>query len=98
MKERPSDPLVWTEDEGWFQTWAKDKKNPLPNDQRTAEDMAYAVARWFAVGGAAHNYYVRTIRFLVTMEFGGGLTCVTPMCRFRCIMEATILAEQHQQE
>ncbi|KAG7386664.1 Beta-galactosidase 6 [Phytophthora pseudosyringae] len=58
VKERPSDPLVWTEDEGWFQTWQKDKKNPLPNDQRTPEDMAYAIARWFAVGGAAHNYYM----------------------------------------
>ncbi|POM60369.1 Beta-galactosidase [Phytophthora palmivora] len=58
VKERPSDPLVWTEDEGWFQTWQKDKKNPLPNDQRTPEDVAYAVARWFAVGGAAHNYYM----------------------------------------
>ncbi|KAL4163838.1 hypothetical protein KRP22_005265 [Phytophthora ramorum] len=58
VKERPSDPLVWTEDEGWFQTWQKNKKNPLPNDQRTPEDMAYAVARWFAVGGAAHNYYM----------------------------------------
>uniref|UniRef100_H3HE36 Beta-galactosidase n=1 Tax=Phytophthora ramorum TaxID=164328 RepID=H3HE36_PHYRM len=58
VKERPSDPLVWTEDEGWFQTWQKNKNNPLPNDQRTPEDMAYAVARWFAVGGAAHNYYM----------------------------------------
>ncbi|KAI9996258.1 hypothetical protein PInf_013641 [Phytophthora infestans] len=58
VKERPSDPLVWTEDEGWFQTWQKDKKNPLPNDQRSPEDVAYAVARWFAVGGAAHNYYM----------------------------------------
>ncbi|CAH0514779.1 unnamed protein product [Peronospora belbahrii] len=27
VKERPSDPLVWTEDEGWFQTWQKDRKN-----------------------------------------------------------------------
>ncbi|KAG2781430.1 Beta-galactosidase 5 [Phytophthora cactorum] len=58
VKERPSDPLVWTEDEGWFQTWQKDKNNPLPNDQRTPEAVAYAVARWFAVGGAAHNYYM----------------------------------------
>ena len=59
VKDRPSDPLVWTEDEGWYQTWQKDKKNPLPGDQRTAEDVAYAVARWFAIGGATHNYYVR---------------------------------------
>ncbi|KAG7400530.1 Beta-galactosidase 6 [Phytophthora boehmeriae] len=58
VKERPSDPFVWTEDEGWFETWGKDKSNPLPSDQRTAEDMAYAIARWFAVGGAAHNYYM----------------------------------------
>ncbi|KAL7693572.1 putative target SNARE coiled-coil domain, glycoside hydrolase, family 35, syntaxin [Plasmopara halstedii] len=58
VKNRPSDPLVWTEDEGWFQTWQKDKERPLPNDQRSPEDVAYAVARWFAVGGAVHNYYM----------------------------------------
>ncbi|KAK1936634.1 Beta-galactosidase 8 [Phytophthora citrophthora] len=58
VQERPSDPLVWTEDEGWFQSWQKDKKDPPSNDQRTPEDVAYAVARWFAVGGAAHNYYM----------------------------------------
>ncbi|TDH69273.1 hypothetical protein CCR75_002881 [Bremia lactucae] len=58
VKERPSDPLVWTEDEGWFQTWQKDKLRPLPNDERSPKDVAYAVARWFAVGGAVHNYYM----------------------------------------
>ncbi|KAL3669549.1 hypothetical protein V7S43_004936 [Phytophthora oleae] len=58
VQERPSDPLVWTEDEGWFQSWQKDKKDPPSDDQRTPEDVAYAVARWFAVGGAAHNYYM----------------------------------------
>ncbi|KAI9908117.1 hypothetical protein PsorP6_016682 [Peronosclerospora sorghi] len=58
VKERPSDPLVWTEDEGWYQTWQTDTKNLLPKDQRTPEDVAYAVARWFAIGGASHNYYM----------------------------------------
>ncbi|CAI5704049.1 hypothetical protein KXD40_002409 [Peronospora effusa] len=58
VHDRPSDPLVWTEDEGWFQTWQKGKKRPLPNDQRTPQDVAYAVAQWFAIGGAAHNYYM----------------------------------------
>ncbi|GMF55851.1 unnamed protein product [Phytophthora fragariaefolia] len=71
VKDRPSDPLVWTEDEGWFQTWAKNKKNPLPNDQRTAQDMAYAVSRWFAVGGAAHNYYVAASAGVTTMYADG---------------------------
>ena len=67
VHERPSDPLVWTEDEGWFQTWQKDQKKPLPNDQRTPQDVAYAVAQWFAIGGAAHNYYVSNSYLSVVM-------------------------------
>ncbi|CAI5708192.1 unnamed protein product [Peronospora destructor] len=30
--------------------FAKGKKRPLPNDQRTPQDVAYAVAQWFAIG------------------------------------------------
>ena len=52
----PDDPLLWTENEGWFQQW------DVPTNQtkayRKPEEIAYAIARWFAIGGAHHNYYM----------------------------------------
>lgn len=58
-RERPLEPLVWTENEGWYEKWSDKPGASKDNDQRSASDVAYAVARWFAVGGAAQNYYVR---------------------------------------
>lgn len=37
---------------GWFQTWG------TPRPTRPVEDIAYAVARWYAVGGTLQNYYM----------------------------------------
>ena len=55
----PSQPLVWTENEAWYEKWAtKNIAQDGQNDQRSPEQVAYVVARWFAVGGAMHNYYV----------------------------------------
>jgi hypothetical protein len=69
-RDRPNEPLLWTENEGWFQKWAEnpDEEPPqnidmTPNDNRTAQDVAYSVARWFAIGGAHQNYYVSTWRY-----------------------------------
>ena len=52
----PGQPLVWTEDEGWFQEW--DKQPLTGRDNRTPQDMATVVMKWFARGGAHHNYYM----------------------------------------
>ncbi len=52
----PGQPLAWTENEGWFQEWGKVPGSE--RDLRTPEDVAYTVARWFARGGAHHNYYM----------------------------------------
>jgi len=53
----PSQPHMFTENwPGWFQNWGQ----PVPH--RPAVDVAYSVARWFAVGGTYMNYY---------MAFGG---------------------------
>uniref|UniRef100_K3WAE7 Beta-galactosidase n=1 Tax=Globisporangium ultimum (strain ATCC 200006 / CBS 805.95 / DAOM BR144) TaxID=431595 RepID=K3WAE7_GLOUD len=60
-RDRPAEPLIWTENEGWYQKWAEEKPSNAitpPPDQRSASDVSYAVARWFAVGGAAQNYYM----------------------------------------
>lgn len=53
----PGQPLAWTENEGWFQEW--DRQPMLPSyDDRTPEDVSFVIARWFARGGAHHNYYM----------------------------------------
>ena len=53
----PGQPLAWTEDEGWFEEWDK-TPNATDYDNRTPQDMAAAILKWFARGGAHHNYYM----------------------------------------
>ncbi|KAK7388278.1 hypothetical protein VNO78_23091 [Psophocarpus tetragonolobus] len=49
----PNSPKMWTENwVGWFKNWGG--KDP----HRTAEDVAYAVARFFQTGGTFQNYYM----------------------------------------
>ncbi len=46
-------PLLWTENwTGWYDVWS------TPHKRRTAEDEAYAVARFIAGGGTGVNYYM----------------------------------------
>ncbi|XP_074579821.1 beta-galactosidase-like [Curcuma longa] len=50
---RPTSPKLWTENwTGWFQGWGQSKPH------RSAEDIAYAVAYFFASGGTLQNYYM----------------------------------------
>ncbi|EER17557.1 beta-galactosidase, putative [Perkinsus marinus ATCC 50983] len=53
-KRWPDEPLGWTENEGWFDTWG----GAVGNSKRSAEEMAYVLAKWVAVGGSHHNYYM----------------------------------------
>ncbi|CAK9171385.1 unnamed protein product [Ilex paraguariensis] len=49
----PNSPKMWTENwTGWFKSWGG--KDP----HRTAEDVAFAVARFFQLGGTFQNYYM----------------------------------------
>ncbi|UJR18590.1 hypothetical protein I4U23_005497 [Adineta vaga] len=48
----PNQPLLFTENWGWFQGWGEGL------GIRTPEDLAYSVAEWFANGGAYHAYYM----------------------------------------
>ncbi|XP_010540711.1 PREDICTED: beta-galactosidase 15 [Tarenaya hassleriana] len=49
----PNTPKMWTENwTGWFKSWGG--KDPY----RTAEDLAFAVARFFQKGGSFQNYYM----------------------------------------
>ncbi|KAH7664349.1 Beta-galactosidase protein [Dioscorea alata] len=46
-------PKIWTENwTGWFKDWDK------PDPHRPAEDVAYAVARFFETNGTVQNYYM----------------------------------------
>ena len=53
--QQSGQPLVWTENPGWFQDWGMSNNGW---SYRTPEDMAYAVLAWFARGGSHHNYYM----------------------------------------
>ncbi|KAL6224296.1 hypothetical protein ACLB2K_003151 [Fragaria x ananassa] len=49
----PNTPKMWTENwTGWFKSWGG--LDPL----RTAEDVAFSVARFFQYGGTFQNYYM----------------------------------------
>ncbi|XP_022731075.1 beta-galactosidase-like [Durio zibethinus] len=49
----PESPKFWTENwTGWFKNWGG------ANPHRTAEDLAYAVARFYQRGGTLQNYYM----------------------------------------
>lgn len=64
-KRHPDQPPVWTECwTGWYDVWG------APHHRRPTCDLAYAVARFFASGGAAVNYY---------MWMGGSNVGRTPM-------------------
>ena len=51
-KSSPNTPMLFTENEGWFQAWGDAVAI------RTAADVAYSVAEWFAGGGSYHAYYM----------------------------------------
>ncbi|KAJ4717252.1 Beta-galactosidase [Melia azedarach] len=49
----PKSPKMWTENwTGWFKLWGG--KDPY----RSAEDLAFSVARFFQLGGVLNNYYM----------------------------------------
>ena len=59
----PGQPLGWTENEGWFQYWGNDGGNSYVANEtgwanRSPQDMAFVVSKWFAGGAAHHNYYM----------------------------------------
>ena len=51
-QQSPTTPMLFTENEGWFQQWG------IANAIRTTSDLAYSVAEWYAAGGAYHAYYM----------------------------------------
>jgi beta-galactosidase len=52
LHDYPDKPMLFTENEGWFQQWGD------AFAIRTTPDLAYSVAEWFAAGGSYHSYYM----------------------------------------
>ena len=52
LRQYPDKPMMFTENEGWFQPWGEAVAI------RTTADVAYSVAEWFAGGGSYHAYYM----------------------------------------
>jgi beta-galactosidase len=52
VQDYPDKPMIFTENEGWFQSWGN---APAIRD---ASDLGYSVAEWFAGGGSYHAYYM----------------------------------------
>lgn len=52
----PGQPLAWTENEGWFQSWNEQPFQGMAD--RLPEEISYSIMKWFARGGAYHNYYM----------------------------------------
>ena len=51
-QNHPNQPLIFTENDGWFQQWGH------AMGIRDTSNIAYSVAEWFADGGAYHSYYM----------------------------------------
>jgi hypothetical protein len=52
QQAHPDQPMLFTENEGWFQGWGDAPAI------RTATDLGLSVVQWFAYGGAYHAYYM----------------------------------------
>jgi hypothetical protein len=50
----PLQPLMWTEDQGWFDQWGVGQR------VRTSSDILYGMARFLSYGGSYHNFYMLT--------------------------------------
>lgn len=80
---RPDQPVLWTANwPGWYDTWGSARH------ERTPQTVAYSVARFFAAGGTAMNYYMwhggtnlgREATYLQTTEYFGG----APLDEYGC--------------
>ena len=48
-------PAMWTENEGWFESWGDSTNPEVEHTDRSPEDISYTVARWFARGGVSEQ-------------------------------------------
>ena len=65
ISANPHQPLVWTEDQGWFDQWGVAKR------VRISSDQLYGIARFLAWGGTWHNHYMLTGGSNFGLQAGG---------------------------
>ncbi|CAF4439951.1 unnamed protein product, partial [Adineta steineri] len=51
-RDHPDQPMLYTENWGWFQPWGQ------ALGIRTPQDLSYSAGEWFAGGGAYLSYYM----------------------------------------
>lgn len=54
QRGNPNQPPAWTEDQAWMDMWGDGQLT------REVSEELYGMARWFAYGGALHNFYMFT--------------------------------------
>jgi hypothetical protein len=54
QQQNPGQPVMWTEDQGWFDQWGMGQR------VRISSDILYGVARFVSYGGTHHNFYMLT--------------------------------------
>ena len=68
LEHNPTMPLIWTEDQGWFNQWKVAKR------VRVSSDQLYGIARFLAYGGSWHNFYMVTGGNNYGYQAGGEVT------------------------
>ena len=62
-------PALWTENEGWFESWGDNTSPEGTYSDRAPEDISFTIARWFARGG------VRTTHSRAGSSVQGAIDC-----------------------
>ncbi|KAG5247932.1 beta-galactosidase [Salix suchowensis] len=86
----PDKPHLWTEN--WT---AQFRVFGDPPSQRSVEDTAFSVARWFSKNGSLVNYYMvrtklKSLRFYHNTMVGQTLVELLPLCNYRYYDEAPL--------
>ena len=92
-------PAMWTENEGWFEGWSDPTHPEGQHSDRTPEDVAYTVARWFARGGVRTSTHTRAIPRCATYRVWGSrsiLRCVSDVPLSRSPVSRVMSAESHE--
>ena len=63
-------PALWTENEGWFESWGDSTHPEGGYSDRSPEDISYTIARWFARGGVRTQQHTRPHTILSVSTLG----------------------------
>ena len=91
-------PALWTENEGWFESWGDSTHPEGGYSDRMPQDISYTVARWFARGGVRAQHTHRAQRSMYALSNPGCETdrCVlTSYCRLSLCSVCSVRQSHH---